>query len=229
MGIKTLLLIERDERLAQEIRWYFEVDGFRVRHAASADEALALADRSSPDIVILDRMIEGPRGFGMCARLKRNSAKPNLPVLVLAASGMESYVAEALEDGADDCVTKPVNMRELIARVAALIRRTNPVLAGVTLTFHDLEMDLAGFKVRRGGKLIPLSPTEFQILRQFLHSPRKAFSREQMIKLLWTKDEEVDLRTIDTYVRHIRNSLNKGGRKDLIRTVRAVGYALDAD
>ncbi len=134
-----------------------------------------------------------------------------------------------LETGADDYVTKPFSPRELIARIAAVLRRVRPALAGEVLRYADVEMDVVSHKVRRDGQAVPLGPTEYRLLRHFLEHPGRVFSRERLLDSVWAHDHEIELRTVDVHVRRLRKALNDGRKQDLIRTVRSAGYALDAD
>jgi two-component system phosphate regulon response regulator PhoB len=148
---------------------------------------------------------------------------------MMTARGEESDRIRGLETGADDYVTKPFSPRELLARVAAVLRRVRPALAGETLAYADLELDVATHRVRRGGTPIHLTPSEFRLLQHFMESPRRVFTREGLLNSVWGMDSDVELRTVDVQIRRIRKALNEGGKPDLIRTVRSSGYALEAE
>jgi two-component system phosphate regulon response regulator PhoB len=224
-----LLLVEDDKALAELLIWHFERQDFDVRRTADGEEALLLAEEEVPDIVILDWMIEGLSGLEVCRRLRRRPATANVPIIMLTARGEEADRIRGLETGADDYVTKPFSPGELIARVGAVLRRVRPALAGETLTYGDLEMDVAAHRVRRAGKTVPLGPTEFRLLRHLLEHPGRVFSRERLLDQVWAHDSDIELRTVDVHVRRLRGALNDGGQPDLIRTVRSAGYALDAE
>jgi two-component system phosphate regulon response regulator PhoB len=151
-----------------------------------------------------------------------------IPIIMMTARGEESDRIRGLDTGADDYITKPFSPKEMLARVAAVLRRVRPALAGETLAFEDLEMDLATYRVRRGGRPVHLSPSEFRLLRHFMESPRRVFTREGLLDTVWSEGSELDLRTVDVQIRRIRKALNEGGRPDLIRTVRSAGYALES-
>jgi two-component system phosphate regulon response regulator PhoB len=229
MSKGRLLLVEDDKALAELLVWHFERQEFDVRRTADGEEALLLAEEEAPDIVILDLMIESLSGLEVCRRLRRRPATANVPIIMLTARGEEADRIRGLETGADDYVTKPFSPGELIARVGAVLRRVRPALAGETLSYGDLEMDVAAHKVRRGGKPVPLGPTEFRLLRHFLEHPGRVFSRERLLDAVWAHDSEIEARTVDVHVRRLRGALNEGGRADLIRTVRSAGYALDSE
>ncbi len=229
MSRARLLLVEDDKVLADLLVWHFEREEYEVRQTADGEEALLLAQEHVPDIVILDWMIEGISGLEVCRRLRRGAATANVPIIMLTARGEESDRVRGLETGADDYMTKPFSPRELIARIAAVLRRVRPALAGEVLRYADLEMDVVAHKVRRDGRGVPLGPTEFRLLRHFLEHPGRVFSRERLLDSVWAHDHDIELRTVDVHVRRLRKALNEGERADLIRTVRSAGYALDAD
>lgn len=224
-----LLLVEDDKALAELLVWHFERQEFDVRRTADGEEALLLAEEAVPDIVILDWMIEGLSGLEVCRRLRRRPDTANVPIIMLTARGEEADRIRGLETGADDYVTKPFSPGELIARVGAVLRRVRPALAGATLSYGDLEMDVAAHRVRRSGRPVALGPTEFRLLRHFLEHPGRVFSRERLLDSVWAHDSDIELRTVDVHVRRLRGALNEGGLPDLIRTVRSAGYALDSD
>jgi two-component system phosphate regulon response regulator PhoB len=224
-----LLLVEDDRALADLLVWHFGREGYDVAQTGDGEEALRLAEESPADIVILDWMIEGVSGLEVCRRLRRGPSTANVPIIMLTARGEESDRIRGLETGADDYVTKPFSPRELVARVAAVLRRVRPALAGLELAFDDLEMDIAAHRVRRAGEPVALGPTEFRLLRYFLEHPRRVFSRDGLLDAVWGQDSEIDPRTVDVHVRRLRVALNAGGRRDLIRTVRSAGYSLDRD
>jgi two-component system phosphate regulon response regulator PhoB len=224
-----LLLVEDDRGLAELIRWHFEREDFDVEHSPDGEEALLLAREMAPDIVVLDWMIEGISGIEVCRRLRRSSQTANVPIIMLTGRTEEADRIRGLETGADDFVTKPFSPRELVARVRAVLRRVRPALAGEQLAYADLEMDILGHKVRRGGKLVALGPTEYRLLRQFLEHPGRVFSRERLLDAVWGRDADIDIRTIDVHIRRLRRAININGGPELIRTVRSAGYALDDD
>ncbi|MEA2998550.1 MAG: two-component system, OmpR family, phosphate regulon response regulator PhoB [Sphingomonadales bacterium] len=229
MSKARLLLVEDDKILADLLIWHFERQGFEVRWTVDGEEAMLLAEEQVPDLVILDWMIEGISGIEVCRRLRRSVGTANVPIIMLTARAEETDRVRGLETGADDYLTKPFSPRELIARVGAVLRRVRPALAGEVLRYADVEMDVVAHKVRRDGKPVQLGPTEFRLLRHFLEHPGRVFSRERLLDSVWTHDTDIELRTVDVHVRRLRKALNEGNRRDLIRTVRSAGYALDTD
>jgi two-component system phosphate regulon response regulator PhoB len=224
-----LLLVEDDRALADLLMWHFNREGYDIVRTADGDEALLLAEERTPDLVILDWMIEGVSGIEVCRRLRRRASTSAVPIIMLTARGEESDRIRGLETGADDYVTKPFSPRELLARVGAVLRRVRPALAGEQLSYGDLEMDVQSHRVRRGGKPVSIGPTEFRLLRHLMENPGRVFSRERLLTAVWTHDPDIDERTVDVHVRRLRRALNEGGRRDLVRTVRSAGYSLDAE
>jgi two-component system phosphate regulon response regulator PhoB len=225
----SLLLVEDDRALADLLMWHFDREGYEIVRTADGEEALLLAEERPPDLVILDWMIEGVSGIEVCRRLRRRPATAQVPIIMLTARGEESDRIRGLETGADDYVTKPFSPRELLARVAAVLRRIRPALTGEQLNYADIEMDIGAHRVRRGGRPVQLGPTEFRLLRHLMESPGRVFSRERLLDAVWSHDRDIDARTVDVHVRRLRKALNDGGQKDVVRTVRSAGYSLDAD
>jgi len=223
----VVLVVEDEGALQQLLAYNLERAGFAVEQAFDADEALTLIAERSPDLIILDWMLPYMSGLELCRQLRRKAATANLPVIMLTARSEEPDRLRGLDTGADDYITKPFSIDELLARVRAVLRRVRPVFAEEVLSFADLVMDLAAHRVSRGGREVHLSPTEFRLLRQLLESPGRVFSRGQLLDLVWGRDQDVELRTVDATIRRLRRALNVGGEPDLLRTVRAAGYALD--
>jgi len=224
-----MLLVEDDAALAELLVFHFTREDFSVRHTPDGEEALLLAREQAPDIVLLDWMVENLSGIEVCRRLRRDPATANVPIIMLTARGEEEDRIRGLDTGADDYVTKPFSPRELIARVQAVLRRVRPALAGETLRYADIEIDTVAHRVRRGGDIVALGPTEFRLLRHFLEHPGHVFSRERLLDSVWGQNSDIELRTVDVHIRRLRKAINAGGKPDLIRTVRSAGYALDAE
>jgi len=222
-----LLIVEDDTALAELLSFHFKREDFDVVQTPDGEEALLLARERVPDIVLLDWMVESLSGIEVCRRLRRAPETQNVPIIMLTARGEEEDRVRGLETGADDYVTKPFSPRELVARVGAVLRRVRPGLAGEALAYADLEMDVASHKVRRGGEVVPLGPTEFRLLKHFLEHPGHVFSRERLLDSVWGHDSDIEARTVDVHIRRLRKAINAGDRADIIRTVRSAGYALD--
>ena len=228
MPAPKLLLVEDDPALAELIEYRFKGEGYDVRLTGDGDEALLLAAEEAPDLVLLDWMIGGTSGIEVCRRLRREKTTAHVPIIMLTARGAEDDRIRGLETGADDYVTKPVSPRELIARVAAVLRRVRPALAGETLNVGDLALDTTAHKVVRRNRTLAIGPTEFRLLRHFMEHPGRVFSRDQLLDAVWGTGSEIELRTVDVHIRRLRKAIEIDGAPDPVRTVRSAGYALEA-
>ena len=227
--MKPLILIVEDESaLVTMLSYNLEKEGYRVCEAGDGEEALTMVAENKPDLVILDWMLPSLSGIEICRQLRRKPSTRELPIIMLTARGEEGDKIRGLNIGADDYMTKPFSLPELKARVRALLRRTQPVPEKGLLTYADVSMDLSAHRVTRGERAIHLGPTEFRLLQFFMQHPGKVFSREDLLNTVWGPDIYVELRTVDVHIRRLRKALNGDGDMDVIRTVRAAGYALDA-
>lgn len=227
MSAPKLLLVEDDIALAELLEYRFESEGYSVRATGDGDEALILASEDTPDLVILDWMIEGTSGLEVCRRLRRNKVTAHVPIIMLTAREAEDDRVRGLETGADDYLTKPFSPRELLARVAAVLRRVRPALAGETIEAGDLKLDPVAHQVERSGHSIRLGPTEYRLLKFFIEHPRRVFSRAQLLDAVWGTQSEVEERTVDVHIRRLRKAIEREHCADPIRTVRSAGYALE--
>jgi two-component system phosphate regulon response regulator PhoB len=226
--MKPLVLIVEDEApLVTMLRYNLEREGFAVDAAADGEEALLRIAERQPDAVLLDWMLPLVSGLEVCRQIRRAPSTRLLPIIMLTARGEEDDRVRGLDSGADDYVVKPFSPSELIARLRAVIRRAQPDSAEDVLRYADVAMDLTAHRVSRAGKPIHVGPTEFRLLHHFLQNPGRVFSREQLLDRVWGPDVELEIRTIDVHIRRLRQALNSNGGKDLLRTVRSVGYALD--
>jgi two-component system, OmpR family, phosphate regulon response regulator PhoB len=225
----SILVVEDDPALAELLRWNLESEGYHVRHTPDGEEALLLVKEELPDAILLDWMIENVPGIEVCRRLRRDKEAAKVPILMLSARGDEEDRIRGLKTGADDYLTKPFSPRELLARIEALLRRSQPSTIGEALHAGDIEMDIAGHSVRRTGIALHLGPTEFRLLRHFMERPGRVQSREQLLDAVWGMNSEIDERTVDVHIKRLRNALDVPGAKDVIRTVRTMGYVLSVD
>jgi two-component system, OmpR family, phosphate regulon response regulator PhoB len=223
----NLLIVEDDSALSELLVWQFDNAGFEVEQTADGEEALLLARENTPDIIILDWMIEQIPGIEVCRRLRRAPETAQIPIIMLTARSEEEDRIRGLETGADDYVTKPFSPRELVARVQALLRRSKPAATGQALSFEGIELDPVAHRVNSGGLPVDMGPTEFRLLRYFLERPRRVLSRAQLIDGVWSRDAEIDERTVDVHVGRLRKALKAGLAGDPIRTIRSEGYSLD--
>lgn len=228
MSAAKLLLVEDDPSLSELLEFRFQKEGYDVRCTADGDDALVLAAEDTPDLVILDWMIEGTSGIEVCRRLRRDKQTAHVPIIMLTAREAEDDRVRGLETGADDYLTKPFSPRELLARVSAVMRRIRPVLAGESISVGDLTLDPVAHRVNRAGKTVKLGPTEYRLLKFFMESPGRVFSRGQLLDGVWGTESDIELRTVDVHIRRLRKAIEIEGSKDPVRTVRSAGYALEA-
>jgi two-component system, OmpR family, response regulator MprA len=219
------ILVVDDERAVREsLRRALELEGYEIELAADGNEALyRLEVTEEPDALILDVLMPGVDGLEVCRRLRVAGSK--LPVLMLTArTEVEDRVA-GLDAGADDYVTKPFALEELLARVRALLRRTGET-DGDVVRFADLELDPATREVTRGGRPIELTRTEFSLLELFMRNPRQVLTRTIIFERVWGYDFGYASNSLDVYIGYLRRKTEADGEPRLIQTVRGVGYAL---
>jgi two-component system response regulator MprA len=219
------VLVVDDERAVRDsLRRALELEGYDVELAADGEEALErLAQNGEPDAVVLDILMPKMDGLEVCRRLRREGHR--LPVLMLTARDEVENRVGGLDAGADDYVTKPFALEELLARLRALLRRTTSG-SGEVLRFADLELDPKTREVRRAGEPIELTRTEFSLLELFLLNPRQVLTRSVIFERVWGYDFGFSSNSLDVYIGYLRRKTEAGERPRLIQTVRGVGYAL---
>ena len=219
------ILVVDDERAVREsLRRALELEGYEVELAGDGREALdRLENEPQPDAIVLDVLMPEVDGLEVCARLRREGSR--LPVLMLTARAEVENRVEGLDAGADDYVTKPFALEELLARLRALLRRTTNG-SGDTLRFEDLALDPRTREVHRGGEPIDLTRTEFALLELFLLNPRQVLTRSLIFERVWGYDFGASSNSLDVYIGYLRRKTEAGGWPRLIQTVRGVGYAL---
>ena len=229
---KRLLIVEDEENLLTALKYSLEREGFSTSTATDGEQALEAARQGNPDAVILDIMLPKLDGLEVCRILRRER---DVPILMLTAKGEEIDRVVGLELGADDYITKPFSMRELVARVRAVLRRSGGASdarssrAAEVLRSGDLELDRAGHTVTLGGAPVSLKPREFDLLALFVSNRGRAFTRDQILERLWGHDYIGDARTVDVHVRWLRQKIeSEPGSPKRIITVRGVGYRFDA-
>jgi two-component system phosphate regulon response regulator PhoB len=222
-----ILIIEDEMAQAQILQYNLEAEGYRVKHAQNGDNGLVLVEEAQPDLVLLDWMLPDMSGIEVCRQIKSGNDTKQIPVIMLTARGTEDDKVRGLGVGADDYVVKPHSIKELIARIKANLRKSGQ--GNIELKYADIVMNTDTHRVKRDGSNIKLGPTEFRLLQTFLKRPQRVFSRAQLLDLVWGSDIYVDERTVDVHVGRLRKALNAGGKKDIIRTIRSAGYALDIE
>lgn len=220
-----VLVVEDESALRLLLEHSLRQRGYRVSTVMNAEQALTFLDREKPDVALLDWMMPGLSGLELCRTIRQKPGLKNLPVLFLTARTDEQDIICGLDTGADDYLTKPCSADKLDARLRALLRRTRP--SQDLITFGPLTLEPENHQVTRAGRPVALGPTEYRLLDLFMRNPRKVFSREDLLERIWGPNVHVELRTVDVHIRRLRKALNSEGEPDLIRTVRAAGYALD--
>jgi two-component system response regulator MprA len=218
----TKILVVDDERAVRDsLRRALELEHYQVELAGDGAEALEQVGAVDPDALVLDVLMPGVDGLEVCKRLR--SAGNRVPILMLTARDAVENRVEGLDAGADDYVTKPFALEELLARLRALLRRT---AGDGVMQFHDLELDPGTREVRRGGEPIELTRTEFSLLELFMRNPRQVLTRSIIFERVWGYDFGYSSNSLDVYIGYLRRKTEAGGRPRVIHTVRGVGYAL---
>ncbi|GAW51944.1 MULTISPECIES: response regulator transcription factor [unclassified Nocardioides] len=221
-----VLVVDDDRAVRESLRRSLEFNGYDVSLAADGAEALAGIAVAAPDVVVMDVMM--PRLDGLETTRALRTAGNDLPILVLTARDAVGDRVEGLDAGADDYLTKPFALQELLARLRALLRRVVPRedTPDETLTFSDLSMDIATREVRRGDRRIELTRTEFTLLEMFLRRPRRVLERSFILEEVWGYDFPTTANSLEVYVGYLRRKTEAEGETRLIHTVRGVGYVL---
>lgn len=232
MASESILIVEDERAVARGLEYALQDEGFDVLIAETGQDALGLARTQDPDLILLDIRLPDISGFDVCRQLRQEGKRQ--PILMLTALDEPVDKVLGLELGADDYVVKPYNLRELIARIRALLRRAYGELSkssqGETITFGDVVLDLEQLRVTRAGLAIYLTPTEFRLLRYLTSHPNRPVSRENLIEAVWGYDSDIGSdRTVDVHIRHLRQKLepNPADPRWLV-TVRGFGYKFQA-
>ena len=220
----TILVVDDERAVRESLRRALELEGYEIELAVDGREALDRLDSEpQPDAVVLDVLMPGVDGLEVCRTLRKSGS--SVPVLMLTARTQVEDRVEGLDAGADDYLTKPFALEELLARLRALLRRTADG-SGEALRFDDLELDAGTREVRRGGETIELTRTEFSLLELFMLNPRQVLTRSVIFERVWGYDFGYGSNSLDVYIGYLRRKTEAGGRPRLIQTVRGVGYAL---
>jgi two-component system response regulator MtrA len=221
-----LLVVEDDASIREVVKLGLESAGFHVTTTGDGQEALTLFRRDAFDLVVLDIMLPSLDGLEVCREIRREH---QTPVVFLSARSELHDVVVGLELGADDYVTKPFELPELVARIRAVLRRAVAAPGDATIAIGDLEIDPAAFVVRRNGEEIALTATEFRLLLELAKRPKQVFTRQLLLELVWNYDYLGDSRLVDAAVQRLRAKIEDDPKQPkLLRTVRGVGYQLRA-
>jgi len=222
-----ILVVDDDEPIAASVRRALEYEGYRVSVAHDGRRAVELAGSQRPDLVVLDVMLPGLDGIGVCDRLRERGI--GSLILMLTARDTTADRVHGLNRGADDYLVKPFAYEELLARVRALLRRGRPAEDDSDrIEFEDVVVDTGAREVRRGDRRLSLTALEFELLRHFMQRPRRVCSRAQLLSAVWGMDFDPGSNVVDVYVGYLRTKLEADGQPRLLHTVRGVGYVLRA-
>jgi two-component system phosphate regulon response regulator PhoB len=232
-SVPHVLIVDDELDLARLIEFNLKAAGLETSHAADGESALRAAQQRVPDLVLLDLMLPGVNGTEVCRQLKRNPKTRHVPVIMLTAKGEELDRVVGFELGADDYVTKPFSVRELVLRCQAVLRRNGPQAATESTEGKPERRRVGGVEIDTGahrafvdGEEVVLTALEFRLLQHFMERLGRVQTREQLLEDVWQMSSELETRTVDTHVKRLREKL--GSARDTIETVRGVGYRMAA-
>jgi two-component system, OmpR family, phosphate regulon response regulator PhoB len=223
-----ILIVEDEDCLLEVLRYNFDKAGYLVESVSNGDRADARLKEAVPDLLLLDWVLPGLSGIELCRRLRRAPATKTLPIIMLTARNDEMDKVCGLEMGADDYVTKPFSVNELLARAAGLLRRRDARLIADKLKVGDIELNRDAMLVLRQGTSVHLGPTDYRLLEFFMLSPGRVFTRRQLLNGVWGSEVYIDERSVDVHIGRLRKALLQGWQSDPIRTVRGAGYSFEA-
>jgi two-component system phosphate regulon response regulator PhoB len=220
---QKILIVEDDQAIREMVLFALEKEGFDVVEAEDATSArIAVAD-TQPDLVLMDWMLPGISGVEIARGLKRDDDTKHIPIIMLTARGEEDDRVQGLDSGADDYIVKPFSVRELNARIRAVLRRSAGE-SNETIDAGGITLDVTGARVTAGGKAVHLGPTEFRLLQFFMSHPDRVYNRTQLLDRVWGANVYVEERTVDVHIRRLRKALEPYGVESTIQTVRGMGY-----
>ena len=221
-----IFIIEDESSIIKLIEHNLKKNGFIVSSSVNGNDGLKELKKFQPDLLLLDWMLPDLSGIEICKNIRKDNSFKHLPIIMLTAKGEVEDKIKGLDTGLDDYLTKPFSFNELMARIKAVIRRSNPNTVSDNLKYDDLFLDRIEKRVFRDNQEIKLGPTEFRLLEFFLTNPKRVYSRDQILEHVWPNNINVESRTIDVHIRRLRKSINFKNKKELIRTVRSSGYSL---
>ena len=235
---ERILLVEDEESIRELVRFHLEKEGFEVLETGDGEKAFELLKKQGANLAILDWMIPGVTGLELCRLIRRDPDWKMLPIIMLTAREDEIDKIVGLEMGADDYVTKPFSPRELMSRVKAVLRRVNVKMESAVKAkegkekeeqfLGSIRIDETGYEAYLEGKKLDLAPKEYELLKMFVLHPGRAYSRQQILELIWGYDYFGDTRTVDVHIRHLRSKLAEinSDVAEAIETVRGIGYRM---
>ena len=222
----TILVVDDEAAQREVVAYNLESSGYKVICADNGEDALLITYEEHPDLIVLDWMMPKLSGLEVCRELRSKKETKEIPIILLSARSEDLDKVRGLEMGADDYVSKPYSVVELMARINTQLRRYSAAMTGEKLTYLDIELDSDTHRVFRNGVEVKLGPTEFRLLSFFMERPGRVRTREQLLDHVWGRDIYVESRTVDVHIGRLRKALIKNGGLDPIRTVRSAGYSL---
>jgi two-component system phosphate regulon response regulator PhoB len=222
--MKRILVVEDEQPIREMVGFALKKAGLAFEEAADAEQALVAVASHPPDLMLLDWMLPGMSGVELARRLRREETTAKMPIIMLTARVEENDRVHGLEVGADDYITKPFSPRELIARINAVLRRSQAGSDEKPIEFDGLSLDPVGHRVLVDGEALNLAPTEFRLLHFFMSHPDRVYSREQLLNHVWGRGIFVEERTVDVHIRRLRKALAGRAYDRFIQTVRGAGY-----
>ena len=224
-----ILIVEDEQGLVTLLSYNLEKQGYETAVCMDGQKVMNTVASEKPDLILLDWMLPNISGVELCQMIRQNYETKETPIIMLTARGDESDKVKGLSLGADDYMTKPFSVPELLARIGALLRRAKTTPVQENLSCAGIEMNFATHQVTRDGIPVHMGPTEFRLLQELMQKPGHVISREELLRLVWGGSIFVELRTVDVHIKRLRQALNFGKKRDIIRTVRSAGYALQID
>lgn len=222
-----VLIVEDDPNICDLLMLYLHKEGFSVVTALDGEEGLALYYDENPDFIILDIMLPVMDGWEVCKEIRKDR---NVPIIMLTGKGESYDRIKGLDLGADDYVVKPFDPKEVVARMRAVLRRTNPQLEGMApIILPDLEIHMSEYKIYRNQKEIMLAPKEIELLYYLISQPNQVFTRQQLLDNIWGYDYEGDYRTIDVHIKRVREKIGDETPRWSLKTIRGVGYKFEVN
>ncbi len=222
---KTILVVDDEVHIQELIKFNLSKNGFQVITADNGIDALRIAEDEKPDLILLDLMIPGIDGLEVCKKIRRNSSIESIPIIMITAKGEELDKILGLELGADDYITKPFSVRELVARVKAMLRRTSLKQEESKMRFGNISIDFQKHEVFRNNARVELTLKEFELLEILIKNKGKVMTRDFLLDKIWGYEYVGETRTVDVHVRHLRQKIEEDDKNPIyIQTIRGIGY-----
>ena len=225
MAGEKILVVDDEEHILELIRFNLEKNGYKVICADNGIEAIKLVKDQLPQLMLLDLMLPGMDGLDVCKEIRRDSSMSNMPIIMITAKGEEIDKIIGLELGADDYITKPFSVRELVARIKAILRRTNMQLVEKTFNIGNLDIDFGKHEVIKGESKVDLTLKEFELLEILIKNKGRVMTRDFLLDKIWGYEYLGETRTVDVHIRHLRQKIEDDDKNPVyIQTIRGIGY-----